>query len=407
MPRGGDYAKTVEISQYESYLVPNVDIRWGDGVYAVPATFRDASLPYDPDRLPGSPMQSFQIPSPIIGKYIRIPAGTATGPGLSFQDLDDNDTGLYLSASNNPAMTVNGSQVFNWNATRMVFVSGYKVGIGTTGPDRALDILDASNPQLRLTYTDGSVYNEFQTDSSGYLIVTGTGHQIHVRSTLNSQVLYLYSQYTSGSNYARLAINSSSCQFISEAIGGATGGEVQIGTGTGVTQAINFFIAGNNRWRMNTSGHIVNIGSLYNIGGTGDPIGNIYPTNIGGTSTHVTSASIITLTRAGGDLTISTTTSGDIVLSPVGSVVIADGKNIAFNTGTGTKIGTGTTQLFAFWNAAPTAQPSSTGETTGWTSGGGSAATSTDTYTGNTGTKAYTVNDIVKHLKTVGLMASS
>jgi len=36
------------------------------------------------------------------------------------------------------------------------------VGIGTSGPDRKLDVLDVSNPQLRLTQTNESVYTEFQ-----------------------------------------------------------------------------------------------------------------------------------------------------------------------------------------------------------------------------------------------------
>jgi len=49
-------------------------------------------------------------------------------------------------------------------------------GFGTTHPDRALDVLNGTGaPQIRATYTDGSVYTDFQTDSSGYLIVTPSG----------------------------------------------------------------------------------------------------------------------------------------------------------------------------------------------------------------------------------------
>lgn len=47
------------------------------------------------------------------------------------------------------------------------------VGIGTTGPDRRLDVLDASNPQIRLTTTDGSVYADLQNTSTANLILTG------------------------------------------------------------------------------------------------------------------------------------------------------------------------------------------------------------------------------------------
>ena len=44
------------------------------------------------------------------------------------------------------------------------------VGIGTSTPRRKLDILDASNPALRLTHTDNTHYTEMQ--------ITGTGNQI-------------------------------------------------------------------------------------------------------------------------------------------------------------------------------------------------------------------------------------
>ncbi len=49
------------------------------------------------------------------------------------------------------------------------------VGIGTTGPDRKLDILDASNPQLRLTQTDGITYADMQVDSNGDLLMNVDG----------------------------------------------------------------------------------------------------------------------------------------------------------------------------------------------------------------------------------------
>src|SRR3989338_6526482 len=57
----------------------------------------------------------------------------------------------------------------------MTFLTGGSVGVNTTGPDRRFDILDASNPQLRLTYTDGSEYTDFQTNSSGNLNITPSG----------------------------------------------------------------------------------------------------------------------------------------------------------------------------------------------------------------------------------------
>lgn len=92
---------------------------------------------------------------------------------------------------------------------------------------------------------------------------------------------------------------------------------------------------------------------------------------------------------------------------PLAGGTLADGANIALNTTTGTKIGTAATQKLGLWNATPIVQPSSTGETTGFTAGSGTAAKNDSTFTGNSGTKAYTVGDIVKHLKAAGILASS
>src|SRR3972149_2683166 len=48
------------------------------------------------------------------------------------------------------------------------------VGIGTTGPDAKLDSLSTTE-QLRLTYTDGTVYSAHTVDSSGNLTIDNTG----------------------------------------------------------------------------------------------------------------------------------------------------------------------------------------------------------------------------------------
>lgn len=58
---------------------------------------------------------------------------------------------------------------------RLIVASSGNVGVNTSGPDRKLDVLDASNPQLRLTQADGSVYTDLQTTSSGYLSISPSG----------------------------------------------------------------------------------------------------------------------------------------------------------------------------------------------------------------------------------------
>lgn len=103
--------------------------------------------------------------------------------------------------------------------------------------------------------------------------------------------------------------------------------------------------------------------------------------------------------RIGGTTKLALTTS---------ALTFSDAVNIVVNTSTGTKIGTGTTQKIGFWNATPVVQPASTGTTTaGFTANtSANAVFAESTFTGNTGSTAYTISDIVRNFKTAGLLAA-
>lgn len=88
-------------------------------------------------------------------------------------------------------------------------------------------------------------------------------------------------------------------------------------------------------------------------------------------------------------------------------LTMADGKPIVLGSTSGTQIGTATTQKLGFFAASPIVQPAGTGETVGFTAGAGTAAKDDSTFTGNVGTKAYRISDIVKALKNLGLIAAS
>lgn len=60
-----------------------------------------------------------------------------------------------------------------------------------------------------------------------------------------------------------------------------------------------------------------------------------------------------------------------------------------------------------FYGATAVAQQATTGTTTGFTAGSGTASKSDSTHTGGSGSKAYTVSDVVLDLKNLGLMAAS
>ena len=99
--------------------------------------------------------------------------GLGNAGGAAFAMPNDNDTGLFSPGANNLSVTTGGTE-------RVRVDSNGLVGVNTTGADRRLDVLDATNPQLRLTYTDGSVYTDLQTTSAGYLYPSPSGGRVGI-----------------------------------------------------------------------------------------------------------------------------------------------------------------------------------------------------------------------------------
>lgn len=65
------------------------------------------------------------------------------------------------------------------------FPSSGNVGIGTTSPNRKLDVVDSSNPQLRLTNTTGSAYTDFQVVGTGQLVISPSGVDVTMAKPLS------------------------------------------------------------------------------------------------------------------------------------------------------------------------------------------------------------------------------
>lgn len=89
--------------------------------------------------------------------------------------------------------------------------------------------------------------------------------------------------------------------------------------------------------------------------------------------------------KGAGAVNIASVSTGGVTLSD--DITIADAKNIAVNTTTGTKIGTATGQKIGFWNATPVVQQSHIAD--------------------SAGDDATAVNAILAALETVGILASS
>jgi hypothetical protein len=99
---------------------------------------------------------------------------------------------------------------------------------------------------------------------------------------------------------------------------------------------------------------------------------------------------------------------GEVTLDAVGagagftfsdSITMADAKDLIFNTTTGTKIGTATSQKIGFWNATPVVQPTTAGSESTFTENAGTVINDDSTFDG------YTIGQVVKALRTMGVLA--
>lgn len=90
---------------------------------------------------------------------------------------------------------------------------------------------------------------------------------------------------------------------------------------------------------------------------------------------------------------------GDLSTTFNGTLTMADAKNIAFGTTTGTKIGTATSQKIAFFNATPIIQPTTGVAAATFTANSGTAVNNASTFDG------YTIQQVVKALRNLGLLA--
>ena len=110
-----------------------------------------------------------------------------------------------------------------WTATNTLgsgpYWDGTNLGVGTTGPDAKLDVLSTST-QLRLTYTDGSVYADFTVNSSGHLLLTPSGYRMDMNQTIDvGETLWVLAN---GSN-----VSTSQSRFVIE-VGGSSAGDPYI-----------------------------------------------------------------------------------------------------------------------------------------------------------------------------------
>ena len=128
--------------------------------------------------------------------------GLAYGPEAEFDDLKgttitDNvltiNSGNITGANNISATTLGGllttpaqtnitsvgmlDSLTVDSDTLVVKATTHRVGIGRGGPTRKLDVMDAVDPQMRLS-NSGTMYTDFETNAQGNLIISPSGTQV-------------------------------------------------------------------------------------------------------------------------------------------------------------------------------------------------------------------------------------
>jgi hypothetical protein len=89
-----------------------------------------------------------------------------------FRISKDKKVKVSYDASNYAELQVNSSGLLN------ITPSGGNMGVNISSPNRKLEVLDGTNPQLRLTHTDGVDYCDLQVDDDGYLTINPSGEGV-------------------------------------------------------------------------------------------------------------------------------------------------------------------------------------------------------------------------------------
>jgi hypothetical protein len=290
-------------------------------------------------------------------------------PSISNSALYGNTTGTVLNATGTVSMSL--------SITPIITVSS--VGTTTINP-----VSSSSGAVTGLTFTAAANTNQTLGTNIPNFRVNGANKQ-WATGALATQYFNYFTANTVSFVGASTATNVYGL-YVEAATAGTNatitnnyaagfGGNILINTGAG---------AG----RISSREYSSNLGALY-FNQTSPDTSNYAISGIDNANTLINGKTTVNIRINGTDSFNVTST----------VITYKDAFNIAFNTTTGTKIGTTNLQKISFWNATPIVQPTTAVAAATVVSGTGGNVKHDDTFDG------YTLEKIVRALRTIGLLA--
>ncbi|MBI2271343.1 MAG: hypothetical protein HYU69_13450 [Bacteroidetes bacterium] len=121
----------------------------------------------------------------FTGNFLSNTATSSTA-SITKYGLDLQSTGTWNGTSAvNVGLNINAT---GGTTNYAALFTGGNVGIGNSSPAKKCEVLDNSAAQLRLSYTAGSVYTDFQTNSSGVLNIQSSSTNISVGNPASNYI---------------------------------------------------------------------------------------------------------------------------------------------------------------------------------------------------------------------------